>query len=161
MSDFELPVNTKSNETDEAKNTEQNTQKTDGEKKPQYDKDELLKIFDEMIFAGSYTETVSLRGGKLKVAFRTRTAEEVESITLKLDTTSVNLMATLMEKRSLINLHYALVGYQGRDLGMMKVEERVKFINSLPSPIIAALIGKLSEFDQKVYDACKEGEENF
>lgn len=162
MSDFEMPNKKKP---DEAKaemkeiNQENSTEKEET-KKPKWTPEELLQVFDTMIFEGSYTEVVDIRG-KLKVAFRTRNADEVESISLKLDTTSVNLMATLMEKRSLLNLHYALVAYQGKDLSMMKLEEKAAFINKLPSPIIGALITKLSEFDQKVYDACKEGEENF
>jgi hypothetical protein len=129
--------------------------------KPKYSKEELIQIFDEMIFQGSYSEKVELRGGKLKVVFRTRTAEESENISKVIDTTTANLVATIVEKRQLINLHYAIESYQGTDLSGLKVEEKAKFINKLPGPVVGALMIALGKFDEKVFEATKEGEENF
>jgi hypothetical protein len=128
--------------------------------KSKYSPEELLQIFDEMIFAGGYSEQVTIRG-KLNVGFRTRNAEEVESISMKLDSSGVNLINTANEKRSLLNLHYALISYQGKDLSSMKIEEKISYINKLPAPIIGSLIAEMIRFDTKVYAACEEGETNF
>lgn len=130
------------------------------EEKSKYDKDELLAIFDEIIFSGEYTEDVVIKE-RLKVAFRTRTTGEIEDITRLVDNTQANLVATLNEKRTILNLQYALTHYQGRDLKSLKVEDRAKFLKGLPAPVIGALIGALVKFDDKVFEACREGEENF
>lgn len=128
--------------------------------KKEYDKEELLRIFDDVIFSGEYTEEVTIKN-KLKVKFKTRTAEEISEISKTLDGTSFNLVATLQETRVILNLQYALVGYQGRDLAMEGVASRAKFINRLPGPVIGLLINALYEFDEKVSAACNEAEENF
>lgn len=130
------------------------------ETKPKYDAEELISIFDEILFNNTYSEKVTIRN-KLHVAFRTRTAEEVEAITRALDATSANLIATIEEKRSIMNLYYALTSYQGKDLGLLKQEDRERFVNKLPAPVVGALVIALSKFDEKVYLACKEGELNF
>jgi hypothetical protein len=161
MSDFELPKakgQVDKTKTDEV--TKEVSEKKEVET-PKYSQDELLRIFDEMIFSGSYTEVVPLRGGKLKVAFRTRVTEETEAITNKIDTTDAKLMSTLVEKRTLLNLQYALVAYQGKDLSTMKFEDKVSFINKLPTPVVGMLMIELGKFDDKVYKACEEGELNF
>lgn len=133
---------------------------TEAIEKPKYDKDELLAIFDEIIFQGEYLEDVTIRG-KLKVQFRTRTAEEIEQISKVIDATSFNLISTMNESRMVLNLQYALTYYQGRDLSSLKVEDRAKFIKKLPGPVIAVLIDALFKFDDKVAEACKEVEANF
>jgi hypothetical protein len=130
------------------------------EKKSLFKEEDLLKIFDEIIFAGEYSEDVVIKG-KLRVKYKTRTAQETEEITSKLDSTTANLVSTFQEKRLLLNLHYSLISYQGKDLSGMKVEDRAKVINQMPTPIVASLINALQRFDTKVYEACKEGEENF
>jgi len=128
--------------------------------KPLYSEEELLKIFDEIIFAGVYTENINVRN-KLKITLKTRTAEEIEDITQQLDSTTANLISTLNEKRSLLNLHYALVSYQGQDLSFMPTDKKQAFINKLPAVIVGVMINCLQKFDSKVFTACKEGEENF
>ena len=135
-------------------------EKEDKPVKPKYNKDELLAIFDEVIFQGEYVEDVTIRG-KLKVQFRTRTAEEIEQISKVIDSTSFNLISTMNESRMVLNLQYALTFYQGRDLSALKVEDRAKFIKKLPGPVIAVLIDALFRFDDKVAEACKEVEGNF
>jgi hypothetical protein len=164
--EFELP---KSAETKGTKKTKEDPlppvesslkQDPNLKEKPKYDPEELISIFDEIIFSGTYTEHIVIRG-KLSVAFRSRTAKEIELITGKLDATTANLMATLNEKRSLLNLHYALTSYQGKDLSTISTEDREKFINNLAAPVVGTLINALSKFDSKVYAACVEGEENF
>lgn len=128
--------------------------------KPKYNADELLKIFDEIVFSGEYTDRIKIKG-KLNVAFRTRSADQISTITSKLDSTPANLISTVSERRALYNLHYALVEYQGKNLVEMSVENREAFLKKLPAPIIGALMVALSKFDDKVFEACKDGEENF
>jgi hypothetical protein len=128
---------------------------------PKYSPEELMAIFDDMIFSGGYTEVVGIHGGKLKVGLRTRSAEEIDAITMKLDSTNASLLATINEKRSILNLHYALVSFQGKDFTTAKVEDKAAFINKLPAAVVGAIMRRLSVFDEKVYAACREGEENF
>jgi hypothetical protein len=174
MSDFELPPNkeTKRSKSSASSVAELSSKKDSTPEATEVDKDaeekvklkwtpeELLAIFDDIIFSGEYSEVMDIRG-KLKVRFRTRSAEEVEKISQIIDGTTATLVATLNEKRSLLNLHYALTMYAGTDLSTVKHEEKVKFINKLPAPVVGALINCLFKFDDKIYAACKEGEENF
>ena len=133
--------------------------KTEPEK-PKYSQEELLQVFDELIFNGTYSEKVLVKG-KLQVTFRTRTADELETISMELDATKANLVSTIVEKRSTLNLYYALSSYQGKNLSGMKIEEKSKFLKSLAAPIIGMLMVELSNFDDKVWQATKEGEQNF
>ena len=134
---------------------------TNGEiQQPKYDKEVLLRIFDDILFSSEYSEDVTIRG-KLRVTFKTRTADEISKISKLLDITSANWITTLNEQRSLMNLYYALTSYQGQSLVALSQKEREDFINKLPGPIVGALITALGRFDNKVYQACQEGEENF
>jgi hypothetical protein len=130
------------------------------EDKPKYDPDELARIFDEIIFAGEYSEEVMIRG-RLRVVFRTRTSDEIDQISRVIDGTQANLIATLSEKRAVLNLQYALAWYQSENLAGAKIEERAAFLRKLPGPIVGALLNALGEFDNKVFEACKEAEANF
>jgi hypothetical protein len=167
MSDFEpIKSKTKAKPETETKLTaapkEVEGQSSPEPQKPEkkYDTDELLKIFDELLFTGVYTEKVSIKG-RLNVEFRTRTAEEMAAITREIDGTSAVLMATVMEKRNLLNLYHGLVSYQGKDLSTAKYEDKVSFINKLPAPVVGLLMVSLYDFDMKVEAATKEAEENF
>lgn len=129
--------------------------------KPKFDKDELLGIFDEMIFSGEYSEQVVLRNGKLKLTFRARSAEDTMEISKDIDSKNFTLIATLSEYRALLNLAHSLVNYAGKDLSQSSVEERTKIIKKLPSVVVALLSEALSKFDAKIDAACAEGEANF
>lgn len=169
MSDFELPkdaVKAKSKQTSvsdlsqKKDSSPDQVEATDKKEEPKWDQNELLSIFDEIIFSGGYSEMMDIRG-RLKIKFRTRTAEEVESITSIIDSLNSNLISTVNEKRALLNIHYALTMYQGKDLSTLKHEDRVKFIDKLPAPVIGMVINALFKFDSKISAACNEGEENF
>ena len=163
MSDFELPPSSVTKPTKaqaQAKALPKLESPTELKDKPKWTPEELLSIFDEVIFSGTYSEVIDIRG-KLKLRFRTRTASEVETITNTLDSTSANLVSTVNEKRSLMNIYFALTMYQGKDLSNLRQEDRETFVNRLPAPIVGLIISALSKFDQKVYAACAEGDENF
>lgn len=126
---------------------------------PQYDKQELLKIFDDIIFSGEYVEEIMIRG-RLPVRFSTRTAEQINKIQDTLDAAGYQLISTVENRRMILTLEQALVGYNGQDLSIMKAPERSKFIGSLSATIIGVLIDEMNKFDMKIAAACRE-ESNF
>lgn len=130
------------------------------DEKPKYNPDELASIFDEIVFSGEYSEQVAIRG-KLRVVFRTRTAEELKEINRIVDGTQAVFATTLDGVRSLLQLQYALVMYQDKDLRSLKAEEKSKFLGRIPGPVVGALLNALAKFDEKIFAACQEGEENF
>lgn len=129
-------------------------------KKPKYDSTELMKIFDDLLFNGEYTEEVKIRG-KLAVTFRTRSTSEVMDIAKELDKTSYNLISTLQQERAFQALIYSLSEYQGKDLTVLSKEDKIKFLNKLPLNIVDTISNELAKFDDKVAAACQEGEQNF
>lgn len=130
------------------------------EKKPEFTKEELLAVFDSIMFEGYYEEDVTIKG-KLKVKFRSKSAKDVTDISKELDSRTFNLISTLQETRAFLSIVYGLMSYNGRDLSSQSLEERTKFIERLPSAIAASLSEAINKFDRKVDLACVEGEENF
>lgn len=130
------------------------------ETKPEFTKEELLEVFDKILFEGEYSEEVKIRG-KLPVTFKSRTGEQVLEISKKIDKLEANLITTLNEQRAILNLGYSLIDYSGKDLSKSSVEQRLDFVKKLPISVIAALSDALAKFDRKVDLACREGEENF
>lgn len=128
--------------------------------KPQYDKAELLAIFDEMIFQGEYQEEVTIKG-KLKVTFRARSANDITAISRELDGSQFSLMATITEQRAFLNLIYSMIAYAGKNYEKVEIKERREMIGKLPAVVIGALSEALVKFDQKMDAACREGEANF
>lgn len=125
-----------------------------------YSPEELLQIFDEIIFSGEYRETVVIKN-RLRVGFRTRTAEEINEIQRTVDSSGLNLLSSAETLRTFEHLVSSLVQYQDKDLEKMKEPERRAFIKKIPGPIMGALVSSLGAFDMKVSEACKDGEENF
>lgn len=128
--------------------------------KPEFDKNELLTIFDEILFSGEYREDVLIKN-KLRVTFKSRTASDTSEITREIDKSSFNLMAALQEHRAFLNLAYSVVSYNGKDLSAAKIEDRKVFIGKLPAVVVGALSEALVKFDRKTDAACAEGEINF
>ncbi len=132
------------------------------EDKSEYSQEELLQIFDNIIFSGEYQETVTIKD-RLRIVFRTRTAEEINDIQTHLDSQSgsLKLVSTVDNLRSFMTLSASLVSFQGKDLSGMKPEEKTKFIGKLAGPVISLLFTELTKFDRKVMAAVQEGELNF
>jgi len=166
--DFQLPEKeTKQKRSPNAKLEEKKVPSNDEtpetpaeEKKSEYAKEELLHIFDEIIFQGEYSEEVVVNN-KLRLGFRTRSCGEIEEINRVVDSSKANLMTTLNDTRTLLNLQYALTQYHTKDLRSYSIEDKAKFLKTIPGPVIAAMLTALQKFDQKVFVACQEGEENF
>lgn len=138
----------------------ENTNTATEVKDSKYSKEELIAIFDNIMFEGSYSEVITIKG-KLKVEFKSRSAKDTSEISKELDAKSFNLISTIQEQRALLSLAYSIITYNGRDLSSMKIEDRKEFVGSLPTAVVAALSEALVTFDMKVDEACREGEENF
>jgi hypothetical protein len=124
-------------------------------KKPKYIQDELLAIFDEILFSGEYREDVTIKG-KLKVTFVTRNAADQAKITNELDSRKFNLISSIQEFKALLCICYSMVVYNGKDLTGMSIEARKSFIEKLPTVVVAALSNALVEFDLKTEAAMGE-----
>lgn len=127
---------------------------------PKYTKEELLEIFDEILFQGFYQEDITLRG-KLTITLRTRSAEDTAKISRSIDAEQYQLSSTYMEHRALLNLATSLVTYNGKDMQDKTYEARFEYVKKLPAHLVSLLSSSLVEFDSKVEAACKDGEENF
>lgn len=136
------------------------TSKTTEAPASKYSKEELLAIFDEILFSGEYIEQVTIKG-KLKVSFRTRTVEDTTEISKVIDASSSNLISTVQEKRAVLNMVYSLASYNGKDLTQSTIEDRQKFVNKLPAVVVSAVSEALRNFDLKTEAAFAEGELNF
>lgn len=128
--------------------------------KPEYSEEELLSIFDTIMFEGAYQEDVMIRG-KLKVTFRSLSVKDSKEITNTLDSKQFNLASTFQEQRAIMNLARSLVFYNSKDLSSMTIIQRTEFVESLPSAIVAAISNALVVFSKKVFRACEAGQENF
>lgn len=140
---------------EEGKENKDSTKKED----PKFSEEELMKIFDDLIFGKEYQETVYIRPN-FPVTFRTRTSAEYDEIQRALDASGFNLMSSVENLRSVRNLTYALVDIKGSTLPLA-VSDKEKFVQDLPGPVIGLLLDRLSKFDYKVMMACKSGDENF
>lgn len=139
------------------------TPKDEGEKEPDLTEERkayFLKIFDAIMFEGSYTEVVHL-GTRYRATLRSRTAKEDNDMTTRLDGRTFNTMLSYQNQSSLLTLAYSLVDYNGTDLRDMSVSDRYTYVSSLPSPAIIILAGELGKFDQNVLQAVEYGKENF
>lgn len=135
------------------------TTETQTQSGPKYDQVELLRIFDEIIFAGEYVEEIIIRN-RLPVKFSTRTAEQVGEVQDALDTAGLTLISSVEQRRSILILEQALVSFNGKDLAGLAKKDRSAFIGNLAAPVIAMLLNAMSEFDMKIAAACRE-EANF
>jgi hypothetical protein len=129
-------------------------------KPPQYTQDELLMVFDTILFEGVYEEAFLIRG-KLEVVFQTRSAKQTSEIQSSIDKSKFELLSTMEQARGFKTVVASLVSYNGKDLRGMSFAEKEEMIGDLPSVMIGALIGKLQIFDEKVSAALQEGDRNF
>ncbi len=128
-------------------------------KRKTYEQEELLRVFDEIIFQQEYSEEMSLRG-RFKATFRTRTSDEVNQIQNAIDKSGFTLISSVENLRMVLNLSFALVAYNGESLPLQLAGKRA-FVDKLPGPVVGMLLNALNNFDDKVAQACIEGDENF
>lgn len=133
------------------------------EKDPRYakhSKEELLNIFDTLLFDGMYEELVRV-GKSFTVKFRTRSVKESNEITRRIDKLELNTIMAVQNYTNVLTLAYAISELEGRKLVDMEFKERLDKINALPESLIILLSNKLRDFDMKVMAAMREGDENF
>lgn len=126
-----------------------------------YDDAELEAIFDQMMFEGCYTEDITLGKGRFKFTLRTRTGKEAKEVMTLLDGLSLKMGITVEGLRSIYNLAQSVVILNGKDLSGETLDRRVDVLDSLPTPVISALMTHLIKFDLKTEAAVRHGEENF
>ena len=146
--------------TNETKTPEINASELAKSVTPKYSKEELLSIFDDILFQGYYQEDVTLKD-RLTISFRTRSAEDTAKISRIIDAEQYQLSSTYMEHRALLNLATSMVTFNGKDMQDKTLEDRFIFVKKLPAHLVALLSKALVEFDTKVETACKDGDENF
>lgn len=134
--------------------------KKEGDKKPEFDENELMAIFDAMLTQSEYTEVVNI-GKRLRVVWRTRTTGEANAITKIIDSAGFATFVAAQNHSNVLNMSYSIVGFNGKDLRSSKVSDRKAFLESLPEPIIVMLANSLAKFDFKVAKATEVGQENF
>ena len=147
-------------ETESETNASDSSEKAGEKPKPKYSQEELLAVFDEIIFSQEYTETYTIRN-RLRVTFKTRTAEQVNAIQQEVDKSTANLITTMEQFRAMCNLRDAIVTYNDIEIGVMKSQDRMNFVRALPAAIVSTLITLHNRFEEKVALACEEGESNF
>ena len=128
--------------------------------KSKYSQEELLTIFDDIIFQGTYTEEVIVNK-RLKVEYRIRSAKETGEISKAIESKNFQWVINVEQERAFLNLVYSLTKYATHDLAGRTLEDRIKFVGGLPTVVVSALSDKLVEFDQKTDEACRVGEANF
>ena len=153
-------------EENEATEEEVSEPKPDSEKpkgeadKPRYSKEELLRIFDTMLFEGEYREVIKI-GKNYSVKLRSRSVGESNDITRKVDALDLKTFLAVQNFTNVITLAYALCEINSKNMMDMSFSERYAKVKELPEGLIIILSGKLFEFDQKVLEAMKAGQENF
>lgn len=141
------------------KNAEKPKDEQDKAATSKYTKEELLTIFDALVFEGEYRETHQGRG--LKATFRSRTGKDAVEISRALDRFEGKSYMTISTYANILTLVYSIVDLNGVDFSSMTVEDRYKAITKQSDAINALLYGKLSEFDEKISLAIEEGRKNF
>lgn len=149
------------------KEGQEGQKREEAEEEQEFTKEELLAVFDQILFEGEYRERLAIRG-KLPFTLKSRTAGEAGAISRILDKTGFQMMATIEQHAALFNLAHSLVEYNNEDLSEMPavnnnpdIMSRYDFIQKLPGTVVSALYMELSKFDRKVQLASIEGSENF
>src|SRR5690606_29082892 len=130
------------------------------EPESKYSKEELLAIFDTLMFENEYSEPVKVGKGCM-VTFRTMTAGESNEVTKMIDSMEFNTILAVQNFTNVLNLSDAIKEYNGKDISSLQKSERYEFVKKLPEFVIAALSRKHFEFNSKVVEAVREGEKNF
>ena len=139
---------------------EQGQEEQEPQGRDRYTEQELLKIFDDILFSDEYQETYYIRG-KHPVTFRTRTAAESNKIIRTIDGMNLRTIMAVNNHTNLLTMAYSLVQFGNKDFSKSSIKEKYEFLQNLPEQIINAISIKMGEFDEKVSYAMEEGERNF
>lgn len=124
-----------------------------------YKSEELLAIYDTILFEGSYSETFKGRG--ITVTFRSRTSKDSMAIGRALDKFEGKSYMTVQNYANFLTLIYSIEAFNGTDFSDVTPEKKYEYFIGKPDAQNAMLFGKLSEFDEKISLAIEEGRKNF
>lgn len=124
-----------------------------------YSQEELLTIFDALVFQGEYQEEYKGRG--VKLTLRTRSGDDAINISRSVDKFEGKTFMTVQTYANILTLAHSLVSYNGKAFGPKDTASKYKFLLTLPDPILAVLMDKLKDFDEKIGLAIAEGRKNF
>ena len=135
-------------------------------------KEEALIIIDALLSQGKYSETVKL-GPERTAKLVTRSTRFNTFLSDTIDIADPQKVGKLNQLMTEYQMAASLVEFCGRELPDLSVgmpedvwrktlEEKVRFVRTLPSPVFIALCNKLSRFDAKIILVFSEGyDENF
>lgn len=138
------------------KKTEQKEEKPEESK---YSQAELLAIFDKLIFEGEFQEEFKGRG--MKLTLRSRSGDDAIKISRAVDSFEGKSFMTVQTYANILTLTHSLVSFNGKSFDKKDTSGKYKFLLTLPDPILAVLMDKLKEFDEKIGLAIGEGRKNF
>tara|TARA_R110002073_G_scaffold198348_1_gene357358 strand:+ start:1600 stop:2127 length:528 start_codon:yes stop_codon:yes gene_type:complete len=118
------------------------------------------KVYDAILFEGKYEKEYKL-GKKYGVVVSTRSADEDNIISRKLDAMNFKTVSAFNNMAAVFTLSYSLAEFNGKDLRSMTVTQRYDYVNRLPSPVIELLSTKMLDFDRLIREAMNYGSENF
>jgi hypothetical protein len=137
--------------------------------KPEFSQEELLAIFDAIMFQGVYQEEMTVAEGRIYARYRTRTVDESNRINKALDKQQFATYITHGNHQALLTLSYAMLDYSIIDShGDRKTREMskdpqtaYKNLAGMPDVVLEALSRGLTAFDRKVRIAVYEAQETF
>jgi len=129
--------------------------------------DQAFKILDSILANGYYEHSFSLYGGRMTVKLRSRDGAHRQRVADALDQLRTNDPRVHGQTMSRLFLAGSLVSYGPKTMPMAEggdslavskaFEERLKFIDSLPDPMIDTLYGLSAQFDGWVFAALSNG----
>lgn len=124
-----------------------------------YTKEELLAVYDTLVFEGSYTEVYKSRG--INAVFRTRNGDDVIRLNQYLDSYQAKSMASLQTYSNMLTLAASLKSVNGKEFKSGDIQSAYAHLKTLPDALNTLLLMHLSDFDNKVGLAIDEGRKNF
>lgn len=126
---------------------------------PKYKQEVLLNIFDSLVFEGKYIEEFKGRG--MTLVLRSRTGEDTVNISRAVDRFEGKTYMSVQTYSNLLTLSHSLVAYNGKTFQDKEIKEKFAYLSTIPDAILTILVGKLQQFDEKVWLAMEEGRKNF
>lgn len=129
------------------------------EEKPKYTKEELLAVYDTLVFEGTYTQVFRSRG--LNAEYRTRSGDDVVRLNQYLDAYQAKSMASLQTYSNMLTLAASLKSFNGKEFKPGDIRGTFDYLRTQPDAVNTLLLMNLSDFDMKVGMAIEEGRKNF
>lgn len=132
------------------------------EKKSEYDPytlQDLLAIYDDIIFENSFSKEYRLRS--VRFTLKTRSSATVIKVNQALDNLKAQSVNTYQTYSNYLMLAASLKSYNNQDFSEDNLKEAYDYLLTLNTAAIDLMLDKLNEFDQMIGLALKAGKENF